>query len=167
MVHCLFLSKRLSVSEVWTKLGQGERSYAPDKRSRTEGQMNGWTNGWTDRLIIIGRLQSGALITRQSYIDCIVELCLPDGCILSQINFIIYKSDLQDPLPDFLYAQCNRLMMTFSENGNKNSCVSTFKNCYIYIQVLMPGTVGWKIQGKLKLWRNMAVLITRFKSRRR
>lgn len=50
-------------------------------------------------------------------------------------NFIIYKSDLQDPLPDFLYAQWNRLMMTFSENGNKNSCVSTFKNCYIYTNI--------------------------------
>lgn len=56
--HSTPFTQRYSVSDVWAWLGQGKGRYAPDKRSRT------------DKLITIGRTNSGALTRWGSFSWC-------------------------------------------------------------------------------------------------
>lgn len=58
--HCTPFIPRDSMGEVWARLGQRDtlRWYAPDKRFRTDG----WVEGQMDKLITIGHLQSRTLV---------------------------------------------------------------------------------------------------------
>lgn len=55
--HSTLLTQRHFVGELWARFGQGERRYAPDKKSRTDRRKD----GRTDRLTTVGHPQSGAL----------------------------------------------------------------------------------------------------------
>lgn len=48
------------MGEEWSRLSQGDRRYAPDKRSRLYKQTDGWVDGRTNRLITIGEQQGEA-----------------------------------------------------------------------------------------------------------
>lgn len=84
-LHTLY-PKTIFVCEVTARLGQRERGYAPDKWS--SGQMDWRTDGWTNRLITIGRPQIGALM--KYFIDNTVSeymtICIEHNCIYQYEN---------------------------------------------------------------------------------
>lgn len=77
--HYTSFTQRHSVEEVWSRLGKGERRYAPDKWSRS------------DRLITIGCPHSGALIKGQYYGNELTLQLKNTGWDFSTCIFMVFE----------------------------------------------------------------------------
>lgn len=67
--HCTPFIQRQPVSEVGVRFGQLKRNYAPASDFGLTGeQKNRQTDKRTDRLITLGRLQSGTIIMVYKYV---------------------------------------------------------------------------------------------------